>query len=279
MGKNQHYMPQFIQKEFECKLQHESQKKHNVKIYDKSKDKISIVSRKHNMSRPAIETYGEYSNSFDEDLQKIESMAAPKIREILNNPHHYADINQSLPQEILNFIISMEYRSPNTINDVSLVSDRFLEYANNKPNLKNNPVKEKLQDIKNSNDQLMPVLNLSKLITSDKNTNPHIYSGEFEIITTDKHTPIFLSDQIITGRLALSPHIILVYGEDSKNIVKKTIKERGKANTIDLYNFISIQSAYERVIINEQTTLWQIKKLYNKFRKLRQIPGQSLINL
>lgn len=271
MGKNQHYMPQFIQKEFECKLKHESQKKHNVKIYDKSKDKISIVSRKHNMSKPAIEAYGQYSNSFDEDLQKIESMAAPKIKEILDNPYHYTEINQSLPQEILDFIISMKYRSPNTINDVSMISDIFLEYANNEPNLKNNPVKEKLQDIKTHNDQLMPVLNLSELITSDKNTNSDIYSGKFEIITTDKHTPIFLSDQTFTGFIALSPHMILVYGEDCKNIVKKTIKERGKANTIDLYNFISIQSAYERVIINEQTTLWQIKKLYNKFEKLQQI--------
>lgn len=272
MGKNQHYMPQFIQKEFEYKLEYERQKKHNVKIYDKLKDKISIVSRKHNMSRPAVEAYGEYSNSFDEDLQQIESMAAPKIKEILNNPYHYADINQSLPQEILDFIISMKYRSPNTINTVSIMSDMLLAYANNQPILKRNPVKEKIQDIKNHNDQLMPILNLSKLITSSKNTNSDIYSGEFEIITTDKHTPIFLSDQTFTGFLALSPHIILVYGDDSKNIVKKTIKDRGKANTIDLYNFISIQAAYERVIINEQTTLWQIKKLYNKFRKLQQLP-------
>lgn len=272
MGENQHYMPQFIQREFECKLKHESQKKHNVKIYDKSKDKISIVSIKHNMSRSAVEAYGKYSNSFDEDLQQIESMAAPKIKEILNNPHHYANINQSLPQEILEFIIAMKYRSPNTINKVSMISDILLEYANNQPNLKNNPVKEKLQDIKDHNDQLMPSLNLSELIKSSKNTNSDIYSGEFEIITTDKHTPIFLSDQTFTGLLALSPHIILLYGDDSKNIVKKTIKERGKANTIDLYNFISIQSAYERVIINEQTTLWQIKKLYNKFQKLQQIP-------
>ncbi len=265
ISKNQHIMPKFLQNNFQIKNNTQSNKK-IVKTFTKhikpNQNPINIVSTKSNMSNEY--TYGKKDQSFEEDLQKIESKASKIINEIIKDPDKYTNSNKTLHKDLINFITTLRYRSQISIDLTNSLEDQLISlYQKTNPNDTNNKVIEKILNRKNEKTMYLSV---EKCIDEAFKSDPDLYSKEFLIIKSNKNQPIFLPDQIWSGLLPLSPDLLLIYGKDLI-YVNKLINRHGKSYIIDYYNYLSLTKSYNTVIIGEQTNKWQIEKLNKKFIK------------
>lgn len=100
----QHFMPQFLQRNF-------------------SDNKKTVYSYIHNhgiIKQVNISSHMQNRNDFDEKTEKLlsrlESNASIEIQKMIDDPINYQRQNPTLPDSVIQFLISMNNRSPDTFN-------------------------------------------------------------------------------------------------------------------------------------------------------------------
>ena len=88
----------------------------------------------------------------------------------------------------------------------------------------------------------------------------------------------FLPDNVLTGFLPLTPHLILVIGDYEE--LPACISIKSTSWFFELYNYLALQHMNERIIISQDTTLSYILKLRRKFAhmgKMTSIPEYEFV--
>lgn len=276
--KNQHCMPQFLQKKFIRTKEFTELNQKKVKIYKKlTKGKeppITICSIKASMVYDYL--YGKSDQSIEQNLSKIESNATKIINEILEDPDKFQRNNTLLPQSLMPFIVSMEKRSPKNIkiethleNALMAIGEQFVQ-SGKIPEI--NP--EIPQTIMARRQEYQRYLKIDQ--------NPKTKQRRFILLTSQNDNPVFLPDQIYPGFCPLSKNTLLIYDPCDPNdnsifeimhyiyymytgikdpIIFNRIKSKLIKIFININNYIAIRTAHEHIILGEHTTINDINTL------------------
>lgn len=273
--KNQHCMPQSLQKRFIHTKEFTELNQKKVTIYKKlTKEKeppITISSVKASMVYDYL--YGKSDQSIEQDLSKIESNATKIIDEILEDPDKFQRDNALLPQSLMPFIISMEKRSPKNIKLETHLENAFMDLG------KRLVQSGKIPEINPEISQTIEARRLDNQRYLKIDQNPKTKKRRFIIITSQEDNPVFLPDQIYPGFCPLSKNTLLIYDPCDPNdnsifetmyymytgikdpIIFNRIKYELIKQFIDITNYIAIRTAHEHIILGEHTTINDINTL------------------
>lgn len=273
--KNQHCMPQSLQKRFIRTKEFNELNQKKVKIYKKlTKEKeppITISSVKASMVYDYL--YGKSDQSIEQDLSKIESNATKIINEILEDPDKFQRNNALLPQSLMPFIISMEKRSPKNIKLETHLENAFMDLG------KHLVQSGKIPEINPEISQTIEARRLDNQRYLKIDQNPKTKQRRFILLTSQKDNPVFLPDQIYPGFCPLSKNTLLIYDPCNPNdnsifetmhyiytgikdpIIFNRIKSELIKIFININNYIAIRTAHEHIILGEHTTINDINTL------------------
>ena len=264
--RNQHIIPQFLQKNFSIDKEKKKVKIFETPLNPKHHSSIKDASIKHNMSFEY--TYGP--SQFGENLlSHLEFEASKEIEKIIKSPKKYMRKHPKLPDSMINFMVSLQLRGTHSHTLIKRLVQDLKESMDNHMTLtdkENDAYKQFQSEHIDTNEFFGYVLNGIERAREDL---PEIYNGTYQLVTSDAYA--FLPDNVVTGFLPLTPHLILVIGDFEE--LPTYISMRSTSWFFEFYNYLALQRMNERIIVSQDTTLSYILKLILKFAHIGSMPN------
>ena len=253
----QHFMPQFLQRNFS----------------DNKKTVYSFIHNHGIIKQVNISSHMQNRNDFDEKTEKLlsrlESNASIEIQKMIDDPINYQHQNPTLPDSVIQFLISMNNRSPDTFNKYKKYVAILRTIMQSK--IESEPDKQWFEfydEILFSNCDTPE--HHSALVNStdiDPKMVSEWYLGNYQLVKTTIN--LFLPESIVIGYLPISSNILLIY--ESAVIDWDDLPQVNQSLFLNMLNSYALSTSKNNTIVSSTTTKEYIDLLYHQKNVTKQL--------
>lgn len=222
--KNQHIIPQFVQRYWSDDMNKTKKSNVNVIVIDFANNSCIKEIRKIEKLMTSDYTYGQDSH-YEKELGKIESKGAIHIKDMILSSVKYKESYKKLEPDMLQYLSSFCFRQPRYFSEINghefeTVISNIFSGDWSEENMKNQTDLLVLRELKKvmfksiESMDLKGILAIKSYNELDADIVDGFFDGSYEIVTTS-HEMLLLTMNPISGFMPLSPTKLLVYGSEA----------------------------------------------------------------